>query len=65
MPEYIEALKKAADSGAVLDDGEVFDVIQEVWVNDLINRRYNKAARRAIYGVSNDLYGDPNAWEYK
>lgn len=65
IPEYVDALKKAAESGAVFDDKEVFEIVQEVWTNDLINQRHNRQAKKIISGISKDLYGDPNAWEYK
>ena len=65
VPEYIEALKAAAESNVVFDDREVFEIIQEVWTSGLMNQAHNKNARQVLQNISRDLYGDPHAWQYK
>jgi len=65
VPEYISALKEAAESDVVFDDREVFEIIQEVWKSGLMDRSNNKVARQVIQNISRDLYGDPHAWQYK
>lgn len=64
MPEYVSALKNAAESGEAFDDRKVFEIIRTVWVSELKDRHY-RSARQVIQNISRDLYGDPHAWQYK
>ena len=65
VPEYMEPLKMAAESGVYFDDYVVFRIIQKSWDTLRANGREYRTARQAINAISKDIYGDPHAWEYK
>ena len=65
VPEYIAALKDAAESDVVFDDRVVFEIVKEVWTSGLADIPHNKIARQVMQNISRDLYDDPYAWQYK
>ena len=65
VPEYIAALKEAAESDVVFDDREVFEIIQEVWTSGRVSKEHYKIARQVIQNISRDRDSDPHAWQYK
>ena len=65
VPEYIEALKRAQGNGVIFDDYEVFEIVQEEWMKLYNSNSGYRTAYKVITGISKDLYGDQNAWQYK
>ena len=62
-PEYIDALKDAVNSGIILDDDRVFQILRDTYLKLYNGNVYNSIERRVLCGVSKDLFGDPHAWE--